>query len=489
MRRLLLTIVLLAGTLAPAIGQQTVRLDLDRTLQLAKDSSLVVRRYLSEYDVSRYNYLSWKASRLPQLSLESTPLQFERYMTRRYLSEQDVDTYRQQRYIYSEAGVTASQAVSPLGGEFYVTSQLGYMRTFGSTGQNQFMSIPFAMGYKQDLLFFNPLKWEKLIANLELTQAEKELAYNIESNNEDAVNRFFTLALAEDQMKMCEEYLSSCDTIFAIAERRYRISSISKAELSILELERVNAENMLANARIARGKAQRELATVLNLDPSADIEVVLPEVTGELVIDPDQAVMYAQRNNPNYVALQLASTEARKAEAKARVEKNLNLGADVSVGYNQVSTKINEVYRNLLPQDQVSLSLNVPLLDWGKRRNAWLAARSKVDALDRTKEQAEREIEQDVMLAVDAFNERKAMVDNSRQALEIAEEAYTQTMRRFMLSQADVYDLSLAQTHWQNARQNLIASLQNYWVTYYHLRALTLFDFQHQQPIVYDRAE
>ena len=489
MRRLFLTIVLLAASLTAALGQEAVRLDLERTLQLAKDSSLVVRRYLSEYDISRYNYLSWKASRLPQFSLESTPLQFERYMTRRYLSDQDVDIYREQKYIYSEAGITARQAVAPLGGEFYMTSQMGYMRTFGDTGQNQFMSIPIAMGYKQDLIFFNPLKWEKLIANLEMTRAEKELAYNIEANNEDAVSRFFTLALAEDQLVMCEEYLASCDTIFAIAERRYRISSISKAELSLLELEKVNAENMLANARIARGKAARELATILNLDPSDKIEVVLPDVPGELVVDAEQAVIYARKNNPKYVALELAGTEARKAEAKARVEKNLNLGADISVGYNQVSTKINEVYRNLLPQDQVSLSLNVPLMDWGKRRNAWLAARSKVESLDRSKAQTERELEQDVMLTVDAFNERQAMVDNSRQALELAEDAYTQTLRRFMMAQADVYDLSLAQNHWQNARQNLIASLQNYWVTYYHLRSLTLFDFRLQQPIVYDRVE
>ena len=153
MRRFFLTVVLLAAALATAFGQETVRLDLDRTLQLAKDSSLVVRRYLSEYDISRYNYLSWKASRLPQFMLESTPLQFERYMTRRYLSDQDIDTYREQKYIYSQAGVTARQAVAPLGGEFYVSSQMGFMRTFGDTGQNQFMSIPFAMGYKQDLLF------------------------------------------------------------------------------------------------------------------------------------------------------------------------------------------------------------------------------------------------------------------------------------------------------------------------------------------------
>ena len=41
----------------------------------------------------------------------------------------------------------------------------------------------------------------------------------------------------------------------------------------------------------------------------------------------------------------------------------------------------------------------------------------------------------------------------------------------------------LAQSHWQTARQNQIASLQNYWLAYYHLRRLTLYDYQRRQTV------
>ncbi len=49
--------------------------------------------------------------------------------------------------------------------------------------------------------------------------------------------------------------------------------------------------------------------------------------------------------------------------------------------------------------------------------------------------------------------------------------------------QADAYSLSVAQSHWQTARQNQIASLQNYWLAYYHLRRLTLYDYQRRQTV------
>ena len=66
-----------------SIAQRRVVLDLDRTISLSTDSSLSAQKYQSVYDVSRYEYLSWQASRKPQISLQSTPVMYERYMTQR----------------------------------------------------------------------------------------------------------------------------------------------------------------------------------------------------------------------------------------------------------------------------------------------------------------------------------------------------------------------------------------------------------------------
>ena len=202
-------------------AQQKVTLDLERTVRLATDSSLAAQRYQSVYDATRFQYLAWQASRKPQFSLESTPVTYERYMTQRYLSAEDVDTYRQQRTFYSQAGIAATQIMEPWGGQFYGSTQLGYLRTFGDQNQTQFMTVPISFGYRQDLLFYNPLKWARQIEPLKLLAAEKTLAYGIETTSEEAVGKFFTLALAQDQLRMAEEYLSSCDTIYAIAQRRY----------------------------------------------------------------------------------------------------------------------------------------------------------------------------------------------------------------------------------------------------------------------------
>lgn len=471
--------------LSIAQAQQRVVLDLDRTVRLATDSSLSAQRYQSVYNVSHYQYLSWQASRKPQFALESTPAMYQRYMTQRYLSAEDIDEYRQQRMFYSQAGITATQTMEPWGGQFYGSTQLGYLRTFGDQNQTQFMTVPVTVGYKQDLLFYNPLKWDRQIEPLKLQRAEKELAYGIETASEDAVAKFFALALAQDMQRMAEEYLTSCDTIYAIAERRYKIASISKAELSILELEKTNARTTLANARISRVRAAQELATYLNMEPSTDIELIIPTVAGPLHINAAEAIAYARENNPQYLESRQTTAEARREAERARVEKNLSVSLDASIGLNQVADRFADAYRHLLSQDMATVTLSIPLKDWGKRRNAYLAAQSHVEAAERAEQERARDTELDVALTVADFNERQAIVETARQALTIAEDAYAQTLQRFIRAQADAYSLSVAQSHWQTARQNQIASLQNYWLAYYHLRRLTLYDYQRHQTIAH----
>ena len=477
--------ILYSSYFIPVAQAQHVVLDIERTVQLATDSSLTAQKQRSLYDISRYQYLSWKASLKPQIDLVSTPVTYERYMTQRYVSAVDRDEYRMQRYLYSDAGVSATQVFEPLGGSFYGASQLGFLRSFGDQKQTQYMTVPLIVGYRQDLLFFNPLKWNRKIEPLKLTKAEKDLAYGIETAASEAVELFFTLALAQSQLKMAEDYLASCDTIYAIAERRFKIASISKAELSLLELEKTNADIALANARIAHVRAVQELASYLGMPSTSQIELVIPTMMPDLQVDASAAVEQARENNPQYIETQQAVIEARRNAEKARVEKNLSMSLDVSIGVNQASSHFRNTFSNLLPKDVATVTLSMPLVDWGKRKNLYYAALSQVETAEQMKQEAARNNEVAVRLAVGEFNERQSIAASAKQALSIAEEAYQRTLGRFIRAQVDVYELLLVQNHWQTANQNQIASLQNYWLSYYRLRRLTLFDYRQQQPIRY----
>ena len=80
--------------------------------------------YLSGY----WEYRTYKANRLPSLTLNMTPAEYNRDITKRYDSEKDLDVYRSQQSFYASGNLAIQQNFDLTGGTFYLQSQLGYMR-------------------------------------------------------------------------------------------------------------------------------------------------------------------------------------------------------------------------------------------------------------------------------------------------------------------------------------------------------------------------
>lgn len=472
----ILLLLVLCG--AGVQAQQVLRLDLKRTIALANDSSLSAFRYQNMYLSGYWEYRSYKAARLPSLSLNLTPAQYYRYITQRYDSQADIDVYREQQMFSATAGLSLVQNFDLLGGTFYVDTQLDYLRNFGDVNSTQFSTVPFRIGYQQDLLGFNAFRWDRKIEPLKFEKVKKQFIYNSESVSEEAVNYFFSLAMAQADYKLAEDNLATADTLYAIGEQRQKIAAISQADLLTLKLDKVNARNTLKNAEITRKRAMSALATFLNLDKNTYIEIDLPSRPRYVDIPADRALLLAKENNPAYLEQRQNVLEAEREVDRTKKESRFNASVNASVGFNQVADNLGAAYRNLLQQDLVSLTVSIPLVDWGVRKGKYNMARNNLNVVKIAARQEEISLEEDVMMTVSDFNVQQDLIASASEALDLAELAYDQTRRRFIIGKADISSLTLSLNRQQEAQKNYIQALQNYWLNYYKIRKLTLHDFE-----------
>lgn len=472
----ILLLLVLCG--AGVQAQQVLRLDLKRTIALANDSSLSAFRYQNMYLSGYWEYRSYKAARLPSLSLNLTPAQYYRYITQRYDSQADIDVYREQQMFSATAGLSLVQNFDLLGGTFYVDTQLDYLRNFGDVNSTQFSTVPFRIGYQQDLLGFNAFRWDRKIEPLKFEKVKKQFIYNSESVSEEAVNYFFSLAMAQADYRLAEENLTTADTLYAIGEQRQKIAAISQADLLTLKLDKVNARNTLKNAEITRKRAMSALATFLNLDKNTYIEIDLPSRPRYVDIPTDRALLLAKENNPTYLEQRQNVLEAEREVDRTKKESRFNASVNASVGFNQVADNLGAAYRNLLQQDLVSLTVSIPLVDWGVRKGKYNMARNNLNVVKIAARQEEISLEEDVMMTVSDFNVQQDLIASASEALDLAELAYDQTRRRFIIGKADISSLTLSLNRQQEAQKNYIQALQNYWLNYYKIRKLTLHDFE-----------
>ena len=288
---------------------------------------------------------------------------------------------------------------------------------------------------------------------------------------------FFSLAMAQADYKLAADNVATSDTLYAIGQQRQKIAAISQADLLTLKLDKVNARNTLRNAEISLKRAMSALATFLNLDKNTHIELDLPSRPRLMDISADRALALAKENNPTYLEQRQNVLEAEQQVDRTRKESMFNASFNASVGFNQVSDKLGSAYRKPLQQDLVSFSVSIPLVDWGVRKGKYNMAKNNLNVVRIAARQEEITLEEDVMMTVNDFNVQQELIASAEEALDLAEMAYDQTRRRFIIGKADISSLTLSLNRQQEAQKNYIQALQNYWLSYYKIRKLTLYDF------------
>lgn len=469
--------------LATSVNAQEIRLTLDDAITMAADSSLSAvkakRSYLSGY----WEYRAYKAARLPSLMLNLTPAQYNRNIVQRYDSENDRDVFRTQQSYYASGGFSIVQNVDWTGGTLYLNSSLDFLRSFGDDAYSQFSSVPFRIGYSQSLIGYNQFKWDKLIEPLKYEKKKKELTYNMEQISEEAIIYFFSLAQAQAEYDLAVKNLASCDTLYKIGCDRHKIAAISKADLQTLKLDVINANNTLKNSEISLRRAMFQLASFLNMDKEQKLRIELPERPRLFTISASKALMYARENNPEFLTLKQNILESRQAVDRTKKESGINASLNASIGFNQVGSEFNQVWRNLLQQDMVSVSLSIPILDWGVRKGKYNMAKNNLNVVEISSRQTEQQIEEEVIMTVNDFNVQGGMIESAEEARLLAESAYEDTRMRFIIGKSDINSLSMALTRKDTAEKNYISALRNYWLSYYKIRRLTMYDFTNERVI------
>lgn len=469
-----------------ASNAQVVSLDLQKSIEIASDSSLQAYINKNRYMSSYWEYKSYKAARLPSVSLTLKPLTYNREFVQRYNSELDIDVYRSQQSLYSYGNLSVTQNFDLTGGTFYVNSSLSKYRSYGDYSYTQFNAVPIQVGYSQSLFGFNPFKWEKKIEPLKFDKSQKQFLYSREQISETTIGYFFELASAKLEHEMARETVNSSDTLYRIGQKRQEIASISQSDLLTLKLDVVNASNSLKNAETALQKAEFGFLKYLNLPNETSLDLKMSDAPAAIIISIDEALRHARENNPNYVDYRQRLLESQRDLEQIKKNSNFNASVSLSIGYNQVANKFFDAYKAPLEQDIVSFSLTVPILDWGVRKGRVNMAVNNVNVTRLSVKQEEQELEQQVIVTVKEFNMQQSLLTSAKEAVELATLAYTTTKERFIIGKADLNSLTLSLSRQNTAQRNYIGSLRNYWLSYYKLRRLTLHDFFNDQHLSVD---
>ncbi|MEI7828420.1 MAG: TolC family protein [Prolixibacteraceae bacterium] len=488
MNRICTILLLLVAFQISMAQEKAKKLTLNEAIDLASSQSLDAFRQQNMYLSSYWEFKYYKSDKLPQFLVGANPLSYNNSIRQDYIPQDQSWQYSQQKNITSSASLKMTQNVALTGGSFSASSDIGMVRNFLGDQQSMFSSNMISLGYKQKLNGYNSMRWKAKIEPLKFETAKKQFIQSKEDIAVKTTTKFFVLVDAQIEINIAKTNLANADTLYQIGKGRYQVGTVTQDELLNFELNLMNARIALTRANQGLLRARSDLNSFLGLEKNAILDCSLPtSISSALQIDVEKAIQKSMSNNPSILSQQRRILE-QDSNVKLVMSQN-GLSADISAlaGLNQKSTSLAESYQNPNQFQNIALvGLSVPIVDWGKRKGQLLMAKSNREVVINSVKQERIDFEQSVMMNVLEFNLQSEQVLNSAKADTIAQMGFDVTMRRFKIGKLDVTKLNLARNDLENARRAYINSLRKYWLSYYQIRGLALFDFEKNIDLIAD---
>ncbi len=480
---LLFCLCLLAAS--PCWGQDTLEVSLSEIVKMAQEGALDARIAQTAVRNDYWRYQSFLADYKPQIGLTATLPNLNRSIQPITLPDGS-DAFIDRALMSNALGLRLDQDVALTGGSVFVTTQLERIDVFATSSNPRsisYLSTPFAIGFNQPLFRFNRLRWNKVIEPLRYEEAQRSYSENMEDVAYRAAELFFNVLIAQLNLKAARRDKRYADTLLAISEGRYEVGRIAETELLQIELNAMNADADLASSSLNLQTSVEQLRNFLGIKQATFFQPITPEELPVFDIKADKALELARRHRSETVAFERRLKEAERnlAEAKGNTGPSVNITG--YFGLSQTANDFDDAYVDPLDQERIDISLDVPRADWGKDRSERKIAQSNRELTQLQVEQNRINFEREILVKVQQFGLQRNRVELAFRAYTVAQKQLSISRKRYRIGKIEVTDLNQSIDAEASARTSYINALRNFWLAYYDLRRITLYDFENQQSL------
>lgn len=478
----------LSGNLAQA-QPDTLRMGLEEVVRMAQTGAPDVQIAETAVKNGFWRYQSFLADYRPQISFGATLPNLNRSIQTITLPNGS-DAFIDRALMSNLANLSLEQDVALTGGSIFAQTALERIDIFetdNNPGSTSYLSTPFAIGFQQPLFQFNALKWAKEIQPLVYDEAQRAFSEDLEDVAYNAALLFFDVLVAQLNLEAAQRDKRDADTLLVISRGRFDVGRIAETELLQIELSAMNADASLASSRLDLQTSTEALRNFLGIQEAVYFEPATPGEIPVFDIDADQALSLARQNRSESVGFERQLREADREVARAKGTTGPSADINGYFALSQTANMFGDAYVDPLDQERLNIRLNVPIADWGKARSRIEIARSNQELTQLQVRQNRVNFEQEILIKVQQFSLLRNQVDLALRAYDVARRQLEITRQRYRIGKIAIADLNISISQEASARAAYVSALRDFWLAYYDLRRLTLYDFENQQSLKQSR--
>jgi outer membrane protein TolC len=329
--------------------------------------------------------------------------------------------------------------------------------------------------------------WDERLQSLNAVVAERGYLEAREDVARTTADAFFNLYAQQMTLANAAFNAAVNDTLYTLNKGRYEVGKIGENDLLKSELALLRARAAVDDAKLNRDRAEAALRRMIAYPAERSLAIVTPDSIPVVDADPDVAVAQALKNSSTMQQNELDNTTTKRGIAQAKANNRFNASVVASAGFNQTAATFGPAYQAPLGSQTLTVGVNLPMLQWGKGTADVQEATAFAERSAANNKMRHDQLEEDARFAALGLQQAQRNVLLAAKADTVAAKQFEVARNRYIIGKIQNDALYLAQGEKDAAVLANVQALRNYWMSFYLLRRLTLYDFAKKVELTDDK--
>lgn len=456
-------------------------LTLEEALKVAETNSPTMKKTRLSLVRSQENLNAQKAALKSSFSLSVNPIGYSQNRTFNELISKWNSTQTTESYSL----FTISQPIVLTDARVSLTNKFGYTDSYSEyTDQTtKGFSNNLSLSLDQPLFTYNRTKLQ--LRELELALENSQLNYAIQllSLENMVTQAFYYVYQQQQSLDIASQAYENMKKSYEVSRNKVDAGISPREEMFQAELNLATARSDYENKQVDLENAKDDFKVLIGMSLYDDL-IVLPNIAVDTVqIDISFAI---DQGLANRMELRQRKISIEESEFELMQTKSLNefkgsLG--LSVGLFGDNEKFGGVYDNPTDNESVSLSLIIPLWDWGERKSRIKASEASIETANISLEEEQNDIILSIRKVYRNLLNLQNQIEIARQNVINAQLTYDLNLEKYKNGDLTGMDLNIFQNQLSEKQLSYTNSLISYKFELLNLKIQTLYDFEKKEAV------
>ena len=472
------------------VSGETV-LTLEKALEIAAENSPTIVKARLSMERTKLNMVAQEANLKAKFSASLNPISFSR--SRSY-DEFNAAWYTSQN-LGSNGSFSISQPVIWTDGTVSLTNRLSYshseterpgMGGATTTSTNSRWQNNLSLSLSQPIFKYNATKMNMRQLELEYENAHMNYASQMMNIERSVTQAFYSAYLAQMRLEISREEYENNLRNNELIKVKVDGGLSPREELFQADVNMLSAQSDWESTQVSFERTKDQFKQTLGMDIDEDISFAADINVDNIVeVSEEDALKYALMYRFEFRQQEINLENAEMSLIQTKANDKISGTISASVGITGDDKDLANIYHkeNRTQSPQVSLSLQIPIFDWGVRK---ARIKSQEISMESTKidiAEEKKTIILDVRSAVRSYENTVAQIEIAEKTAANSQLTYDLYVERYRTGDITGLQMNQYQTQLSSSKISYLQALINYKTELLALKIATMYDFEKGEPV------